>query len=451
MFGFFKSAKATQTKSAISNAEAISYVEGGNRPLANRSFQAYLEASSRLDTVIRTSASVASSAKFLYGKVDMKDTFKKAKFKQADGLYMNDYQTESDFLFELIGTLMTYDKVLIIPEESKYPFRKGMIDYTIVADDKFQVNLGKNQTIESFTYIAGSGARIEYKYSDVIYITRNLTANNLIYAIPKLKALMKTIESIVGIHNFAGEYIGSGGKNSVIVSSDTMLNEDQARKVRQKFQEFLNSTAPKAMLMNSEKFTVNKISDGLNTSGVLEMMTQLSDEILKAYNMPSYLLGEYSSSTQGGTVLYANRTWFQIQLRPLFNTLSIAFTRHFRDSFGIKNAMVKFDFSNIELLEDSDTEKLKYASDANTVGFMSLDEARVHIGLEPLDTDASKKHYAAAYLLGQAPVAYESFDEDVARNSNNNAGTNDGANSTDTGTPSGSGGDSNVEGLSGAV
>ena len=427
-----------ETKSAISNAESITYTNGGGRPLVNSSLQTYLEQSSRLDTVIRTSASVASASKFMYGKETAATPFKKTKFKQADGLYMNDYQTESDFIFELIGTLLTYDKVLIIPEESKYPNRKGMIDYTIVDDTKFTANLGSTQTIASFTYRSSLGEEIEYQYTDVIYITRNLTASNLIYAIPRLKSLMKTIESIIGIHNYAGEYIGSGGKNSVIVSSDSVLSEEASRKVKATFSDFLNSTAPKAMLMNSEKFTVNKVSDNLSTSGVLEMMTQLSDEVLKAFNMPSYLLGEYSSSTQGTTVLYANRTWFQIQLVPLFTTLSAAFTRHFRDSFGVKNAVVKFDFSGIQLLEDDDTAKLAYASDANKTGFMSLDEARLHIGLDPLDTEASKKHYAAAYLLGVNPVSYETFDEDVARNLLEGAVAD-----TDTGTVSGEGGSSN--------
>ena len=447
MFGFFNKTPKRVEKSSISNAEAIAYTAGGNRPLANQSFQAYLEASSRLDTAIRTSAAVASGAKFLYGKVDTKDIFKKAKFKQADGLYMNDYQTESDFLFELFGTLMTYDKVLIIPELSKYPNRSGMIDYTIVPDTKFKANLGKNQTIDTFTYTASDGSETEYNYTDVIYITRNLTANNLIYAIPRLKALMKTVENIVGIHNFAGEYIGSGGKNSVIVSTDTMLSEEQGRMIRLKFTEFLNSTAPKAMLMNSEKFTVNKISDGLNTSGVLEMMAQLSDEVLKAFNMPSYLLGEYSSSTQGGTVLYANRTWFQIQLNPLFNTLSAAFTRHFRDSFGVKNALVKFDFSGIQLLEDSDSEKLDIVERSIKIGTMSINEGRVIMGQEVIEADAANKHFVAAYMLGKNPIAYESFEEDVARNGT----TGDTANTTDTGTPSGEGGASQSAGLNGAA
>ena len=120
LFGFTKKAKAPapQTKSFISQAEGSLYQSGGNKPLDNRSLQAYLEASSRLDTVIRTTAAVASSAKLIYGKEDTKGKVKRVTFKQSDGLYMNDYQTESDFLFELFGTLLTYDSVLLIPEES---------------------------------------------------------------------------------------------------------------------------------------------------------------------------------------------------------------------------------------------------------------------------------------------------------------------------------------------
>ena len=234
LFGFTNK-KSTPTKqrekTAITASEATAYQNGGNLPTDNRNFQAYINASSRLDTLIRTSASVASSARFQYGKVDTKGNFKTVTFKQSDGLYMNDYQTESDFLFELFGTLLTYDKVLLIPEQSKYSFRKGMIDWSIVPDDQFSANLGTNQSIETFTHRSSTGIETVYKYSEVVYITRNLTANNLIYAIPKIKALMKTIENILGIHNFMGEYIASGGKSSIIASSDSLLSEEQGRAV----------------------------------------------------------------------------------------------------------------------------------------------------------------------------------------------------------------------------
>ena len=450
LFGF----TSTQTKadvqtrnekSFISNAEQSVYQSGGNKPISTQSFQAYIEASSRLDTVLRTSASVASSASFMYGKIDAKGKFKRTKFAQSDGLYMNDYMTESDFLFELFGTMLTYDKVLIIPEESKYPFRKGMIDWTIVPDNNFTINVGKNQTIDSFVYKASTGVETVYKYDQCIYITRNLTASNLVYAIPRLKALMTTVENILGIHRYMKEYINSGGKSSVIASSDSLLSEAQSREVKSALNTFLTTQAPKALMLNSEKFSLNKVSDSLSTAGVLDIMTTLSNEITKAFNMPLYLLGEYSSSTQGQTMTYANRTWFQIQLNPLFNTLSSAFTRFFRDSFGIKNAMVKFDFSNIDLLEDSDSEKLDIVERAMKTGIMSMNEGRDMMGWESVDNEYADKHFIQAYLLGQNPVTYENFAEDIQRNLDGNvsSGTQD--------VPNGAGGDANAEGLGGAI
>ena len=454
LFGFTKK-KSQPTKqrekTVITASEATSYQNGGNLPTDNRNFQAYINASSRLDTLIRTSASVASSAKFMYGKMDTKGNFKQTTFKQSDGLYMNDYQTESDFLFELFGTFMTYDKVLLIPEQSKYSFRKGMIDWSIVPDDQFQANLGTNQSIESFTHRSSTGIETVYKYSEVIYITRNLTANNLIYAIPKIKALMKTIENILGIHNFMGEYIGSGGKSSIIASSDSLLSEEQSRAVKRSLQEFLGTNAPKALLINSEKFSLDKVSDSLTTAGVLDIMTKLSDEISKSFNMPLYMLGEYSSSTQGTTMQLANRTWFQIQLKPLFNTLSSAFTRYYRDFGGVKNVMVKFDFSEIDLLEDSDSEKLTIANDSLKSGIRSLNEARVYVGLPPIESESADLHISPAFLTGQSPVSFENFEADIARNlasSGANTSTGTGTNPSD-GVESGSGGVDNAEGQRG--
>ena len=450
MFGFTNNSTkvhmttTTQEKSFISQAEANNYANGGNKE-STTSFKTYMEAISRLDTVIRTAASVASSAFIEYGKVDSKNKFKLSAFKQADGLYMNDYQTEGDWIFELFGTLLTYDKVLLIPEESKYAKRSGMIDWVIVPDNNFEITVGTNQTIEKFTYISTTGARTDFAYEDCVYISRNLTASNLVYAIPRLKALTSTIENILGITDFISAYITSGGKNSIIAASDTMLSEAQAREVRKELTKFLNSSAPRAMILNSEKFNLSKVSDSLTTSGVLDIITALSNEISKAFNMPSYLLGEYSSSTQGQTMVYANRTWFEITLRPLFTTVSAALTRHFRDAFGIKNAAVRFNFSNIALLEDSDTEKLDIVERSIKLGTMSINEGRTMMGMEELDADAANLHHVAAYLLGVNPVSYENFEADIARNAVDTPTTTP---STDT-VPVGDGGTNNTEDLGG--
>lgn len=421
LFGFTKEkAKPVpdkvQEKSFISNAEQSAYQNGGNKPVATQSFQAYIEANSRLDAVLRTCASIASSAKFLYGKEDSKGKFKKTKFAQADGLYMNDYMTESDFLFELFGTLLTYDKVLIIPEESKYPTRKGYIDWTIVPDNNFTIEVGTNQTIQKFVYKSSTGTEIKYDYSECIYITRNLTATNLVYALPRLKALMTTIENVLGIHRFITEYINSGGKSSIIASTDQLLSEAQSREVKRTLQEFLGTQAPKALLLNSEKFSLERVSDNLTTANVMEIIAGLSNEICKSFNMPLYLLGEYSSSTQGQTMVMANRIWFQITIAPLFNTISSAFTRYFRDTFGIKGAVVKFDFSGIQILEDSDSEKLDLAERSMKIGMMSLNEGRNLMGWEMLPYPAADKHHAPSNLFSAYPVSYETFEEDVARN-----------------------------------
>lgn len=427
-----------QAKSFISDAEQSVYQNGGNKPVATQSFQAYIEANSRLDAVLRTCASIASSAKFLYGKEDSKGKFKKTKFAQADGLYMNDYMTESDFLFELFGTLLTYDKVLLIPEESKYPTRKGYIDWTIVPDNNFTIEVGKNQTIENFVYKSSTGTETKYKYQDCIYITRNLTATNLVYALPRLKALMTTIENVLGIHRFITEYINSGGKSSIIASTDQLLSEAQSREVKRTLQEFLGTQAPKALLLNSEKFSLERVSDNLTTANVMEIIAGLSNEICKSFNMPLYLLGEYSSSTQGQTMVMANRIWFQITIAPLFNTISTAFTRYFRDTFGIKGAIVKFDFSGIQILEDSDSEKLDLAERSIKTGLMSINEGRYMMGWETLNFDGADKHFAPSYLLGSYPISFETFEEDVNRNMSGNT-----TGSAPNETPNGDGGANN--------
>ena len=436
-----KQKRVAQTKSFISSAEKANYAMGSNKPLT-RSYKSYLENISKLDNVIRTCASIASQASFKYYTEDNKGKLKPKKIKQIDNLMMNDYMSEGDFLFELFGTLLTYEKTLIIPEQSKHPNRAGLIDFNIMPDPNYRAEAGDNKTIDKFIYKSSLGQEIEFNSEDVIYITRNINASNLLYAMPRLKALQGRLNNILNIDGFIEEYTKSGGKSSVIIGHDGLLNESQKREVENSFRRFFDSQSPKAMTMPADKFNIEKVSDGMSTSGVIDMFNTLSEEVMEMYNVPEYLLGKYSSSTQGETAKTAARIFFEITLRPLFRSVETAFTVYFRNVLGLKNARVKFDFSEIGVLEDSDTDKLEFATTANKQGLISQNEAREHIGYERLPYEAADSYFAPAYLLSNLPVRYDQFEEDIA-------------NKLDTGEvgdeiPNGEVGQDNAEGLNGA-
>ena len=116
-------------------------------------------------------------------------------------------------------------------------------------------------------------------------------------------------------------------------------------------------------------------------------------------------------------------------------------TKYFRETLKLKNAIVTFNFNDIEILHDSMETKAELSSKLYKLGLLSMNEAREMVELEPLDTEDADKHFLPAYLTGSRPIAIENytelldsgfFDESVGNGETDGSGSSGGADNSTT-------------------
>lgn len=441
----FNKAPTKVRKNQVIASESFRYKNGGGRPTGIAIYETWLQQISTLRNVISTTAELASSANIKFYKEDTKG--KKNVFnnpKMFDKDFMNDKDDLTSFLYNYFGQIKTYDNVLIIPEKSKYKPRNGKIDFFIIDNQRWTTNpntTGK-QTIDSITYRSSSGSETIYKYEDIIYISKPLTSSNLLYGVSRLLSLNDEIERIMSMGTYLDGYISSGAKKSVIIGTDDFLSPRQEDEIKDTINKFLSDPNQKVVMLNSEKLSVNEVSESLGSLDVANFMTKLNKRVLESYNLPKFLLGEYEGVSNAELIKLSMRVFFETALKPEFLRLQRHLTRYGRDVLNIKNLLIEFDFEGISILEDSLTEKLDKAERLFMLGSYSHNEVRRAVGDEPIENPNFDLHFAPAYLNSGTPVTIENLESDIARKLQTNI-TND--------VPSGQGGSANTPDMNGAV
>jgi hypothetical protein len=169
-------------------------------------------------------------------------------------------------------------------------------------------------------------------------------------------------------------------------------------------------------MLNTEKLNVNTISGDITSTKVIEFLTDLNSQILQSFKMPKYLIGDYPTSVNSDVVKQAIRLWFEVALKPLFKTIESHLTSYCRNVLGLKNIVAVFDYEGISFLEGSATEKYQISTGLNKQGLITINEARIANGFEPLEIELADELIAPAYLTSANPVRYSKYEEDVARN-----------------------------------
>lgn len=400
---------------ALSAGDASDYQNGAGKTITT-SYAQYLNSIERLNSCVRTTAAIASGARFEFWKKDSDFKETKVKVKQFDDLFMNDYQSNSDFLRELIASLLTYDSAYIVAQNGTNKSRKGFIDFYLLDPNKCTVVTGEpNDTIKEIEYTSSSGNVTRYPYSQIIYINSSITSTNIIYAIPRIQSLINSINNILRVDEYTSAYLASGGKSSAIIGFDGMLSEEQQREVKREVNGFLRDVNPRALMINAEKFNMGSVSGGMTSAGVIDMVKHLNDSVMRAFNMPEFLLGNYFQSVSETVLRDAARIFFEISIKPLFRTIEQHFARYMRNELGVKDIFVKMNYEGINILEASLKDKLDMSERLYKLGTMSANEVRIELDKEPLEFDAANYHTLPAYLQSNHPITLENYDEDIAR------------------------------------
>lgn len=338
-----------------------------------------------------------------------------------------------------MGSLITYGSALVVPEESTAPRRQGLVDFWVFDPNRFIIQTGKKTSIEQFELTMGDGSKFYVKKDDTIYMPISYDPANYMYGVARLKAMNDTIKLYLNQMRFANDHSSKGGKKSGIVSFENPLAPEAIQDIEKVVKTFLNKQET-ALLMLDQKFKLDLVSDGASIQDVLKFLTYTNDTIMQHYALPPFLRGVYESSLTDKVTRHGAILFFETMLKPIFTVIEQHFTVYFRDVLGIKNCIVKFDYTGIGILEADRSELIDQEMKLLSNGVHSINEVRQTLGDDILEAEAANYHHLAQFVTGSKPISLENWDADVSRNEGQ---TNE--------VPNGPGGDRNSEGMHGAV
>ena len=405
MFGLFKS-KNSVTKNPTIKEDAVAYVDGAGKTF-DETYNDYVTSVEALDAIVRTVSNIASMAKIEVVKEDTKGNRKPLKIKNVDLKYdINETDSQSDFIRKVFASIFTQGAAVIIAEKGP----SGFINFYPYNPAKFAIDASEKAVIDLFTYTSESGSELEFKAKDVIYVNNTIDLTNLVYPISRLLPLNDMLLLQAGIMNNQKEFYESGSKDSVIISPKEPIGEDAMRQVQAAFTSFVTNNRTQALFMNTD-IDVKSVSNAQSPMEIMNALQKINSQVLKSFGMPEYLLGDYQGYVSDAAVVKASQLFFQIQIRPIFDSFAHQMTKYFRNTLKLKDAIVDFNFDDIDILHDSLETKMLITEKAYKLGILSLNEARVNLELDPLDTEEANLHWLPAFLVSSSPVAIENYAE----------------------------------------
>jgi len=386
--------------------DVVGYTSGAGKEF-NEDYNTYLESVETLDKAVRIFANVASMAKIEVLK-DVKGTLKPYKINNVDLEYnINEVDGQSDFLRKTFSSIATQGGSIILAEKSK---ATGFIGFYPYNPAKFAINASEKAVIDEFVYTSEAGSEIEFKPEDVIYVNSTIDVTNLVYPVSRLKPLTDMMILQANIMKQTTDFYAAGSKDSVIISPKEPMSADNAQLLKATFDEFIQSRQTKTLFLNTD-VDVSSVSNSQTPSDIMKALTTINDIIVESFGIPEYLYGSYAGYVNDAAVKTASRLFFEIQLKPIFKSFDFQMTKYFRNTLGLKNAIVKSNFDDIEILHDSMETKVELSGKLLKLGMISLNESRVMVELEPLDTEDADKHWLPAYLVSGRPIAIEDYTE----------------------------------------
>lgn len=406
LLNLFKAAPKVAVKLPTTKEDAVAYANGAKATYSS-TYNTYMESVESLDKAVRAIANIASMAKFKVSK-EVNSELKPYKIKNVDFLYnVNDQDSANDLIGMMFASIFAQGAAIIIPEINKKTKMYNFFAYDV---SRFKINATENSIISSFEYTSEGGNIVIFKPEDLIYIAPRLLPNNLVYATSRLKPLQDMLQLQADIMGQTTQYYASGGKNSAIISPKEPMGAEKAQQLTSAFNDFLKTPATKTLYINTE-VDVTSMSNVQSPLQVMQALTIINQQIIQQFGIPEYIFGNYQGYVNDAAVKTAARVFFQVHMKPVFKSVSYQWTRYFRNTMGLRDAIVDFNFDDIEILEDSLEVKIENATKLYKLGVVSMNEARVDCERKPLEYEAADRHMVPSYLTGQYPVSIEQFDE----------------------------------------
>jgi len=404
--GWFTKKENVKLKNPTIKDDAIAYTAGGGKEF-NSDYNDYINTVEAVEKCVRVCANVASNASLKVFR-EISGELKPYKIKNVDLEYaINETDSQPDFIRKVFSSSFTQGASIVIAEESAKTKLVSFYPYDPAA---FVIEASESAVISKFVYTSKSGTEIDFNPEDVIYSNSTIDVTNLVYAVSRLKPLndMLTLQS--NIMNQTSDFYATGSKDSVIISPKEPMSKDNAEALKTVFNTFIQSRETRTLFLNAE-VDIQSVSNAQTPSDIMKALTEINKIIVESFGIPPYLFGDMQGYINDAAIVTSSRLFFEIQLKPIFTTFAFQMTKYFRQTLGLKNAIVQFDFTNIEILQDNLSMKIDNASKLYKLGLMSINEARVESELEPLEDEAANYHMLPAYLTGSAPVPIEKYDE----------------------------------------
>jgi len=386
--------------------DAVAYAAGGSKEF-NEKYNEYLDTVETLDKAVRIIANVASMAKIEVFK-DVSGKLKPLKIKNVDLDYaINEVDSQADFLRKVFSSMFTQGASIVLAEKSK---ETGFIGFYPYNPAKFTIEATEKSVLSSFIYETEAGSTMEFKPKDVIYTNNTIDVTNLVYPVSRLKPLNDMMILQANIMKQTSDFYANGSKDSVIISPKEPMSSKNAKALKATFDEFIQSRQTRTLFLNTE-VDVESVSNSQTPSDIMKALSEINSIIVESFGIPEYLYGSYKGYVNDAAVTTASRLFFEIQMKPVFKSFEFQMTKYFRNTLGIKNAIVKCNFDDIEILHDSMETKVEISGKLLKLGMISLNEAREMVELEALDTEEADKHWLPAYLVSSRPVAIEDYQE----------------------------------------
>lgn len=410
LLNMFRKAPEVTTKQPTVKQDAIAYSNGGQKTYDN-TYTDYVASVEALDKAIRVIANIASMAK----PEIMKDTngvLKPLKVKNIDFKYnTNDQDSSSDLLAMIFASIFTQGAAIIIPEMNKKTKYINFYSYDVT---KFRVDTTEARLIDKFIYTSEGGTEITFAPEDIIYIAPRVSSDNLIYATSRLEALKDMLILQSNLMKQSSEYYAAGGKQSAIISPKEPMGIEKAGQLKSAFDAFLQTPATKTLFINTE-VDVQTVSNAQSPTQIMDALIKVNAIVLEQFGIPGYFFGNYQGYVNDASVITASKLFFQLHMKPIFKAVEYQFTRYMRNTLGLKDAVLKYNFDDVEILEDSLETKVANAGAMYKLGLISMNEARVMCELEELPDEPANYHNLPAYLVGQYPVAIERYEDAMAK------------------------------------
>lgn len=395
--------------------DAVAYASGSKKTF-DKDFTDYIKNVETIDLAIRTIANIISLADMKFFKEDAKGKSKPINVKNIDLEFPNETDSSVDFLRKLAVNIYSQGAGLIVTEEGKRGKLPGkMINLYVIDVANVEAISDGKRLISEFLYKSEGGTDIIYKAENCIYVNDSIDPSNLLYSLSRLKALNDVILMQAGIVTTTKDMLTGGAKEASIISSDAPISERNMKKIKTEFNAFMTSASSSSLFMNTP-LNITKVGNVMNGAEMLNLLNQINTMMLEAFAIPPYLLGRYASGANRNTeILYSNRIFFSMQLKPVLKNIEKQFTRFLREQLGLKNISMKFDYRDLDILKLSDEEQSTKVLSQLKGGLISLNEARELTEYMPIDGDAADNIFLPQFLTGSSPITYENFDEDLQR------------------------------------